>query len=410
MTKNYFTVFLILNTIICQTQIIRTEKWLKDSAEIRVTSFEDNKDGSVYTGMYEICKGIQPNSYIGVSTFKGINRPYALLDGEGKNGYIFEANLDQSFTLAQGRNGSKHFWQRGRVAIRYAPAFRMANDSSSPLIPSNQKIGLELNYAIWNNYTNKENLKNDKHFYARDVHWIDNTKNLSVVHLLLNAMHYSNGQPPGVFYKTFPFKRHSYTKGDFSTNFLSLMAVYSLYTKEHRLYSVGLGYRKDGSVGGPLGFTKEQENRYGKHRLQTLLQYRTSPKFVGRLRNWINVNTLDTFIVRNKISFRHRLEMDYIIGNLDSFDRAKKSRLGIHWFTEMELAKSRAIGFFVHFYYGRDYMNIRYDDVVLGGNIGLTFTLNKYHPPRQKSSSFIVPSNKLLYDVEKKREILIKKK
>jgi hypothetical protein len=409
MSKYVVLLVFIFLSVTNVAQISRTAQWLKDSAEIRVTSFEDNKDGSVYTGMYEILKGIQPLSYVSGTLFKGLNRPYALVEGEGKGGYLFEANVDQTFTLAQGRNGSNHFWQRGRVAVRYAPGFRMANDSSAPLIPSNQKIGFEFDYAIWNNYTKKEKLQNDYLYYAKDMNWINSFKNFSVVHVIVQAMHYSNGQPLGVFYKTVPVKRHNYLKGDFSTNFLSVMGVYSLYTKEHRLYSMGLGYRKDGSVGGPLGFIKEQENRYGKHRIQSLLQYRTAPKFVGRIRNWINVTTGDTFIIRNKMSFRHRVETEFIIGNLDSFDRAKKNRLGVHWFTEMELAKSRAIGFFVHFYYGRDYMNIRYDDIVRGGNLGLTFTLSKYHPPRQKSSSFIVPSNNLIYDEVKKKEVRIKK-
>jgi hypothetical protein len=403
-----FLVFIFLS-LSSTAQIIRTQQWLKDSAEIRVTAFEDNKDGSVYTGMYEILKGIQPLSYVGGALFKGVNRPFTLKEGEGRKGYIFEACIDQTFTIAQGRNGSNHRTQRGRVAIRYAPSFRMARDSSSPLIPSNQKIGFEFDYAVWNNYTKKAKLKNDYLYYARDPKWINSSKNFSVVHLIVQAMHYSNGQPPGVFLTTFPVKRHNYLKGDFSTNFLSIMGVYSLYSKEHRLYSMGLGYRKDGSVGGPLGFTNEQEKRYGKHRMQSLLQYRTAPKPSGKLREWINVKTGDTLTLRSKTSFRHRLEMEYIIGNLDSFDRAKKSRFGLHWFTEIEFAKSRAIGAFIHFYYGRNYMNIRYDDIIRGGNIGLTFTLAKYHPPRQKSSSFIVPSNTLIYDAIKKKEVRIKK-
>ncbi len=398
MKKNYFFLFSIFLNNILTAQIVRDPQWLIDSANTRVTSFEDNKDGTVYTGMYEILKGIQPLSYVGLASFKGINRPAPLLEGEGKNGYIFEACLDQTFTIMQGRNGSNHRWQRARAAVRYAPSFRMANDSSSPLIPSSQKIGFEIDFAIWNNYTRRKYLDTNKLYYAQDITWINSTENFSVIHLIFNAMHYSNGQPVGVYKYLVPLKRHDYKKGDFSTNFISLMAVYSMYTKAHRLYSVGLGYRKDGAVAGPLGFTSEQEKRYGKHRIQAMLQYRSSPKYVGRLRNWKDVHNNRSYKLRNKMSFRHRIEMDYIIDNLDSFDRAKKSRLGIHWFTEVELAKSRALGFFIHLYAGRDYMNVRYDDIVRGGNLGLTFSLTKYQPPRQKSSSFIVPSNQLMID------------
>src|SRR4026207_733183 len=128
--KKYFLIilFCILLRAVVHAQDTRDENWKRDSASVSITLFEDNKDGSVYTGMYEILKGIQPMSFAGVAFFKGKNRPYKLVDGEGKNGYVFEANMDQVFTLMQGRNGSSDFWQRARLAFRYAPAFRMAND------------------------------------------------------------------------------------------------------------------------------------------------------------------------------------------------------------------------------------------------------------------------------------------
>jgi hypothetical protein len=393
--------FCITTTV--HAQLVRDEKFIKDSTEIKISLFEDNKDGSVYTGMFEVLKGIQPVTYVGFAKYTGKNRPYALIDGEGKNGYLFEANLDQTFTIAQGRNGSSHFAQRGRIAVRYAPAFRMANDSSLPLIPTSQKIGLEVDYAIWNNYTKKENVRKDNKFYARDVSWINKDESFKVVHLIFNAMHYSNGQPPGVFYKTSPVKRHNYKKGDFSTNFLSLMAVGSWYTKWHRLFSAGIGYRLDGEWGDALAFNPAQDRRYGKHRLLGLLQYRTKPFAIGGIKKWVNPITNDSFLVRNKMSFRHRLELDYIVGNLDNFDRSSKARMGVHFYTEMELAKSRTIGFLLHLYYGRDYMNIRYDDIVAGGNIGFSFSLTKYKPPRQKSNAFIVSPTHLEFDATNKK-------
>jgi hypothetical protein len=389
-------------------QDVRDEKWKKDSGNVNITLFEDNKDGSVYTGMYEILKGIQPITFVGAAAYKGINRPYKLIDGEGKGGYLFEVNMDQVFTLLQGRNGSNHFWQRGRLAFRYAPAFRMANDSSLPLIPANQKAGLEFSFAIWNNYTNRKILDSDFLYYAKEQSWIKNKETFKVLHLIFHAMHYSNGQPPGVYYRTTPVLRNDYKRGDFSTNFLSLMGVYSVYTKEHRLYSGGLGYRIDGEVGGALSYIDAQIQRYGYHRLLGLLQYRSKPISFGKEILWTDLKTGRQYALKNKISIRHRVEAEYILGNLSNYDRPKQFRLGLHYYAELDIAKSRTAGIVFHWYRGRDYLNIRYDDVVSGGNLGISFNLMKYHPPRLKSSDFINRPVIIQYDKEKRKDEIVK--
>lgn len=409
MYKIFFFLLITLGVVtLLPAQDVRDEKWKQDSARVNITLFEDNKDGSVYTGMYEILKGIQPVTFVGAAVYKGINRPYKLIDGEGKGGYVGEVNMDQTFTLLQGRNGSSHFWQRGRLAFRYAPAFRMANDSSLPLIPSNQKAGLEFSYAIWNNYTtDKKKLKEDPVYYARDLDWVNKKKTFKVMHLIFHAMHYSNGQPPGSFYRTTPVLRNDYKRGDFSTNFLSLMGVYSIYTKENRLYSAGLGYRIDGEVGGALSYIDAQKQRFGYHRLLGLLQYRTKPIPFGKLIPWTDIHTGRQYALRNKLSLRHRVEAEYILGNLDKFDRPKNFRLGIHYYCELDIAKSRTAGIVFHWYRGRDYLNIRYDDVVSGGNLGISFNLMKYRPPRQKSSDFINGPAIIRYNKEKRKDEVV---
>jgi hypothetical protein len=97
--------------------------------------------------------------------------------------------------------------------------------------------------------------------------------------------------------------------------------------------------------------------------------------------------------------------MEYILGNMSNFDRSKKNRFGIHFYSEIDFAKSRTTGIVFHLYHGRDYLNIRYDDIITGGNIGLSFNLMKYKPPRQKSSSFIYAPAVIIFDTEKKRDV-----
>lgn len=357
-----------------------------------ITAFEDNRDGSVYTGMFEIYKGIQPISYISLfPDYRPIERPYPLLDGEGKNGYLLEGNIDQTFTLMQGRNQANDFFQRMRFAFRYAPAIRMTTDSSNPIYPSNQKVGFELSFAAWDNYRNKQEFAGAKDLLRYDTTWIEKAEPFQVLHLILQANHFSNGQRPGAVRYNAPL-RNDYLKGDFSTNFISLMGIYSYYTRNHALYSIGLGYRTDGELGDALAFNPAQNNRYGKQRILFLGQVRTSPKwtFFNKRFRWVDRRTDKAYIVKGKLSHRFRLESELVLGNMQRFERSKNYRLGAHLFYEMDFLRWRTANVVFHLYRGRDYYNIRYDDIVWGGGMGLSFSLMKYKPPRLKSHTFIV--------------------
>lgn len=357
-----------------------------------ITAFEDNRDGTVYTGMYEILKGIQPVSYVSLRPFYWpVERPFPLRDGEGKNGYLLEANIDQTFTIIQGRNQANDLWQRMRLAFRYAPAIRMTTDSSNPIYPSNQKVGVEFSFAAWDNYKNRQEFAGKRDLLQYDTTWIHRTEPLHVVHLVFQAMHYSNGQRPGSVSYTAPL-RNDYLKGDFSTNNLSLMGVYSVYATNHALYSAGIGYRADGQLGDAFAFNPAQNRRYGKHRILFLGQIRTAPKWtsLNKRFNWVDLRTGKAYCVKGKLSHRIRLESELVLGNMQRFERSKNYRLGTHLFYEMDFLRWRTANLVLHLYRGRDYYNIRYDDIVWGGGIGVSFSLMKYRPPRLKSSDYIL--------------------
>ncbi len=44
--------------------------------------------------------------------------------------------------------------------------------------------------------------------------------------------------------------------------------------------------------------------------------------------------------------------------------------------------KARSFRLFIDYYYGRDYMNIRYDDIISAFHTGFSFSLLRYRPPR----------------------------
>lgn len=400
-----FTSFLVLHA---SAQSYESGLSVIDTTRPHIKAFEENDDGSVYTGMYEILKGLHPITYVSIfPVFKGWNRSIPLREGEGRNGYLLEANIDQIFTLWQGRNQSSDFFQRTRIAFRYAPSFRMTLDSSLPIVPIGQKVGLELSYAVWNNYTQRKNITNRSTYYAEDLDWINKKETFKVVHLLFSAIHYSNGQAPGVYIRTPDDKRNDYKKGDFSTNYISLMGVYSAYTEQHRLYSAGLGYRRDGGIGDALSFNPEQDKRYGKNRILALLQLRGRPRMFGKSIPWRDPRSGKTYILKNKVSHRTRIEAEYILGNMSNFEHPQINRLGIHLYYEFNFAQARTTGIVVHLYHGRDYLNIRYDDIVTGGSLGVSFNLMKYRPPRHKVSEFIVREGKVSYDPVKRKNVIL---
>jgi hypothetical protein len=78
--------------------------------------------------------------------------------------------------------------------------------------------------------------------------------------------------------------------------------------------------------------------------------------------------------LRKQVGFRS--EFEYIIGDLPNFTGNNKYRLGWHnYFTYMP-AVTNDIGFIIHTYLGRHYLNMRFDDIVFAAGAGLYVKLN----------------------------------
>jgi hypothetical protein len=157
------------------------------------------------------------------------------------------------------------------------------------------------------------------------------------------------------------------------------------------LLTGGLGYQFD------LGGMPEQTNRYGQNRILLILQSRSKPRtaffnIIPKLRTIkeIDINTGKSYTLKRLWEHRVRIESDYILGNLDDFHRSQNYRFGVHFYYEILPLRSRSIGAIFHAYYGRDYLNIRYDDIVLGIMGGLTLSINKYNSPQFSAKDYIV--------------------
>ena len=140
----------------------------------------------------------------------------------------------------------------------------MAQDSSKPLIPSNQRAGFELRQGLWNSYTQRKSFK-ALQLKSDTRNWYKDKGNFHMLYFTLLATHYSNGQDPG-FYLDASTREHDYKSGDFSSNYFKLNLVYSKYTEDlsdlnnakRNLLSCGLGYQLDWGTPGALKFSEEQ--------------------------------------------------------------------------------------------------------------------------------------------------------
>lgn len=297
------------------------------------------------------------------------DRRIALREGEGatSNNYLMEANLNLSFPLFYGRNFGEQSYKRNRITFDYNGTFRMTLDDSKPLTPGNNKVGFSWYLSLYNNYTGwftgPEQTDENQMLDSK-------SDNLKFLNFLFRVHHYSNGQPSGFYY--FPDDddtsnfRNSYLDGDFSTNYIYLEFTKGTYLKSlGSLHLLSLGYRYDfGDDSSTLAYSREQEGTYGRHRLLLKYDYRTE---------------------RFNKDFEHhtRLNVTYIMDNLDLFvpnlsDDNKKYRLGIRGLYELAPKNHRTIGYFVSIYYGRDYLNIRYDDIVFSAQAGITLSLSKF--------------------------------
>jgi hypothetical protein len=353
----------------------------------KIEYYKDADDKTIYTVMQNAWKVYQPLTY--VSLFPSIKpsqkRILDLIEGEGKNGTFIEGNIYQAFEIIKGRHQTTHAWQTFRATFDFGSNFRMTNDDSHLVLPQSYKAGIGIDKILWDNKTNFGPFK--KCLTYSQQNWIDNEGNsrtaaLRFVSLGIKVMHYSNGQTSG-FFRDPVLRRNDYKKGDFSTNYIQARFYYTKVGVESDMLIASLGYQWDGSFGGPFSYSKEQEKSYGHHRLQGLFQYNFKPKITKARTQWTDLSTNTTYnIPKTFHEFSIRLEPEFILdGNLSLYPHSNKARFGSHAYLMYTTFRLRTMGFTMHAYYGRDYLNIRYDDVIFSLQFGLTLSLKKYSPP-----------------------------
>lgn len=307
---------------------------------------------------HRILSAHDPIMYLGfVNSFKpASDRLVPLEDREGKQGYYLEGDMNYRFTLYKGAYYSYPFPKRLRVTFDAGFTVRMTQDSSSPLLPSNNRFGLGVDYSLTDI---EENARSPFHAW-----------------LTFQVHHYSNGQADNDFHHHTGL-RNNYIDGDFSSNYVRGLVYGAKEVYETSVVSAGLGYQRDTDLLGPLILSDDMKNgSYGQNRLLLNLQYLRMPSFDIVERD--DRQGFRTFAKVTRLAFRS--EMSFIIDNdLHKITaNNKKYRFGINnsltWFP-FEKAN---VGAIVKYYYGRDYLNIRFDDVIHAAQVGITVDFNRY--------------------------------
>lgn len=379
----------------------------KPFSQIKIPSYEQSFDSTVYLALYRMIEANRPFTYVTVPRVNSIGntRTVPLVDGEGAGGFLAEPYIDLNFPLMRGRPGNAHVFQTSHLLIKYGFHTRVAQDSSSPILPPTNRFGLEFNKVLWDNTSQVSAFSFRR---SSNKNWFDNIdKDLKMLYFIFEAQHYSNGQSSGVFKDSTLFV-NDYRDGDFSTNFLKFNLAYAkLDWKNCSLINMSLMYRFDfGADEGFLKFLPEQNRRYGKHRIGALIQWRSAPFEIFKWFNdglpkalrWLTLGRFwqkspdddKAYVVKSLYTVALRWESEYILGNLDDFRLENKYRFGNHLYFELSPMRTRSIAFLAHAYLGRDYLNIRYDDIVFTLQFGITASLNKYFPIGFKSGNSIV--------------------
>lgn len=338
------------------------------------------QDSLVYPTFFSMMEADQPISHISypfvhnfLKSASHKSRHLPLEESEGGDGFVAEPSLDLTFPLIQGKKGGRPFWNTFSIGLNYGFNTRIVKTNSSPILPPTNRFGITIDKVLF------ETVSGTSWFpwsFRTDLTPVmpRAKENIQILYFSFSLEHYSNGQNGSIF-KPNPItgndeNRNNYMNGDFSTNFARFNLTYSnLHKSQTRLFTASLGLQFEiGSDDGLFAFFEEQEHRYGKLRVLSMLQYRFP-------------------IINEFHEIRLRLENRLILCDCEAYPYYPERYLnGTSLFFEYNPLKLRTLGFLLHFYRGRDYLNIRYDDPIFIGHIGFTISQKKYKPINKLTS------------------------
>lgn len=350
----------------------------------------------LYTEIFKVMNLNDPVSYVSFkpriqSSLNEKNLQLRQLrEKEGKYGFTAELNLFTPIPLFVKRAKYNYedltfrpFFHYTKLRLLHRAHLRVLNTESSRILPPTNSFGLDFQRVLFIRYNKKSHFKSIWTLEKELPIFIEksNTVNNSfiVTYFTMRFMHYSNGQDGSALTtpiilksipKNFePFLRNAYEDGNFSTNYLRLsLDFFYRLPNPGTTFGLQLGFQFDDNVDDDLlVFEPLQNNRYGKRRLFWMVQ---------------GVFPIGKELFRGQIHGRVRLEGEHILdkeNNLRFFPyRDQLTRNSYRVLFDVYHDRLRSIGFFAAWYWGRDNLNIRYDDPVKMFYGGITINLNRY--------------------------------
>jgi hypothetical protein len=340
--KHFFLFIILLLNMEIRAQ---TFIWAPDS-------ISENQPNFAMDRYHDILRYHDPIMYLAFPVIVPLQeRTVPLEDGEGKNGYLAEGQFGYRFVIIQGKYYSYSFLQHTRLTFDVNLVPRLTNDFSAPLLPSNNEFGLGLDFLL--SPLSQLTAENSKLF------WIT-----------LQLHHYSNGQADS-FFTDGVGTRNNYRSGDFSTNFGRVKLNYSITPKQKSIITFTAGFQQDMDAPAPLERSKELTGYYGDSRISFGFQWLQKPSIVSV--NYRNRRTAEDDVVKvdKRRQFGIRTELEYILGELSKFPGENKRRFAWHTYLTYMPSVTNEVGFMAHSFLGRDYLNIRFDDIVFIGEVGV---------------------------------------
>lgn len=298
---------------------------------------------------HDILRYHDPIMYLAYPVIRPIiKRKLPLEDGEGKKGFWLQAHFGHRFVIYQGKYYSHPFLQRMRFTLDASLVSRITKDDSNPLLPFNNKFGLGLDFL----FSKLDALKKEK---------------ASLVWTTFQLHHYSNGQADSFFIGN-GIQRNNYRSGDFSTNYYRVLLNLGNSAQQKNILITSVGFQKDIDLGGLLARSKELDQYSISLGAKAKISNRKLPKPGSSGKKYRKGSKTKTNGART--------EFEYIVGNLSNFQGKNKRRLGWHNYITYMPAITNEVGFMAHTFIGRDYLNIRFDDIVFIGELGIYLKFN----------------------------------
>jgi hypothetical protein len=326
----------------------------------------------------------------------------------GHTAPFLEANLAPYYVMFKGRDLQHPVLQRFSLAFEPQMTFRiyLAKSQSYPVRPPNFHPKFHLNYFIQKR--------------------ID-TILTRFSHLTLTIAHLSNGQPNPFFLDSIN-QVVNLRNGNFSTNYLRLSYTFSRYLnpktsindpdgwKRNLFWSATVGYQREMSFGKLLAFEEGQDlTGYGRNRIVSRLQLR-SGNFLGAKALFsrysqppvyqasrIPIVERDSTVMENGIPVKLLFITPYVVlrkvpevrnkhprgywnwmARLDHtlvLDRNAVNRHALDFIFELRNLNWRSFSVVAKGSWGRDYINLRFQDNIQSYQLGISYNMDRYKVP-----------------------------